>query len=249
MAARTTPGGAAPSARTSLGPLLVLLVAVVGAVAWMSQTAPSVSLPGPGPTPVAGPGQPVAAGEAPDAAVPPEGARPDPPASASPVEAPTRLAEDGAGEAEAPVPTGVRIPAIGVDARSIELGLRDDGRLQVPADAAVTGWWTGGARPGEAGPAVVVGHVDSRRGRGVFADLRRLAVGDRVLIDRADGTTAHFAVQLLERHRKDAFPTSRVYGPTRSPTLRLITCGGAFDRRAGSYEDNLVVYLGLVGWS
>jgi sortase (surface protein transpeptidase) len=158
---------------------------------------------------------------------------------------------DGARHAEeaAPAPTGVRIPVLGVEAPMIDLGLEEDRRLEVPQDADVTGWWTGGSAPGERGPAVVVGHVDSYEGPGVFFRLAELEPGDHVTIDREDGTSVTYAVQRAEWHRKDAFPTEDVYGATDEATMRLVTCGGEFDPDARSYEENLVVFLELVGWS
>jgi hypothetical protein len=89
---------------------------------------------------------------------------------------------------------------------------------------------------------VIAGHVDSRTGPAVFARLGRLRRGDRiVVVDRA-GRRHRFSVRAKEAHPKDAFPTQRVYGATRGPALRLITCSGAFDRGSGHYESNLVVY-------
>lgn len=165
------------------------------------------------------------------------------------VPAPTRPAAAGETEDEAPVPVAVHIPALGVRAPILAMGVDDDRRLEVPSDAADAGWWSGGARPGERGPAVVVGHVDSRSGPGVFVGLPDLQRDDVVLIEREDGSVAHFAVRGREQHRKAAFPTERVYGPTSDARLRLITCGGAFDAEARSYLDNVIVDLTLLGWS
>jgi Sortase domain len=88
----------------------------------------------------------------------------------------------------------------------------------------------------------MLGHVDSKAGPGVFWALRRLAPGDEVLVDRADGTTIGFRVQRTEHIAKTAFPTDLVYAPTLEPALRLVTCGGVFDRSKGSYVDNVIVY-------
>lgn len=146
---------------------------------------------------------------------------------------------------QAPTPTTVRIPRIGVDATMIPLGLNDDGTIEVPHDFAQTGWWADGPEPGEAGPAVILGHVDSRSGPAVFYDLRSLDPGDEILVDRLDGTTVTYAVERLEQHPKDDFPTQAVYGPTDGPELRLVTCGGDFDRDARSYRDNVIVFASL----
>ncbi|MEX5716749.1 class F sortase, partial [Geodermatophilus maliterrae] len=148
-------------------------------------------------------------------------------------------------EATPAAPTRVRVPAIGVDSGLADLGLDAAGALEVPAEPDTAGWYAGGTVPGAVGPAVVTGHVDSADGPAVFHRLRDLTAGDEVLVDRADGTTARFTVTRVERHPKDAFPTRAVYGPTADAQLRLVTCGGDFDRSVGSYEDNVVAFARL----
>ena len=144
-------------------------------------------------------------------------------------------------------PVAVRIPSLAVAAPLIDLGLRADGTLEVPPDGTTAGWFTGSPTPGQRGPAVLAAHVDWDRKPGVFAGLRDLERGDEVAVDRSDGTTARFTVLAVEQYPKDRFPTERVYGDVDHAGLRLITCGGAFDRTARSYRDNVVVYAGLVG--
>lgn len=144
---------------------------------------------------------------------------------------------DGAG---AP-PTRVRIPAIQVDSPLDPLHLDATGALEVPKSYTRAGWYADGAAPGEVGPAVIAGHVDSTTGPAVFARLDRLHPGDVVEVERA-GTWIDFRVVEVGRYRKDAFPTTRVYGPTPDPQLRLITCSGAFNSARRSYVDNTVVY-------
>ena len=96
--------------------------------------------------------------------------------------------------------------------------------------------------PGDRGPAVVAGHVDSVAGPAVFYRLRELRPGDEVVVDLSDGRTVTFRVTGSLQVPKDAFPTEEVYGPTPDAELRLITCGGEFDRSVRSYEDNTVVF-------
>ena len=146
---------------------------------------------------------------------------------------------------QAPYPVTIRIPSIEVEAPIIPLGLEDDGSIEVPEGTEETGWWLGGPEPGEPGPAVILGHVDSREGPAVFFYLRYLEAGDEIHIDREDGTTVTYVVESSERHDKDAFPTDAVYGPTEQPTLRLVTCGGDFDFDVRTYEENLVVFASL----
>jgi sortase (surface protein transpeptidase) len=155
-------------------------------------------------------------------------------------------------EASTPVarPVAVHIPSIDVSSRLITVGLNPDGTLEVPEpgpDYDKAAWFRESPRPGEVGPAVIEGHVDSAaNGPSVFFDLGRLAPGDRVQVDRADGSTAVFEVYDVRTFPKDDFPTLQVYGNTEGPELRLITCGGPFDSSVRSYEDNVVVFASLV---
>jgi hypothetical protein len=139
-------------------------------------------------------------------------------------------------------PHRIVIPSIGVDADVIDLGLQPDGTMEVPTDFAQTGWFTPGPRPGRVGPAVIAGHVDSRDGPAVFVDLADLEVGAHIEVHDDDGQVATFAVREQEQVAKDEFPTDRVYGGTPGSELRLITCGGIFDRSIGHYDDNIIVY-------
>ena len=167
-----------------------------------------------------------------------------PPPGAQDGTQPPRPAEPVA-EVDAPPPTRLHIDRTSVDAPIVPLGKTDAGALEVPADVAETGWWTGGPEPGEQGPAVIVGHVDSWEGPGVFKALHELEPGDPIDVDREDGSTVRFVVRRVEQHAKDQFPTDRVYGQTTEPALRLITCGGGFDEDDRSYLDNVIVFADL----
>jgi len=140
------------------------------------------------------------------------------------------------------LPARIRIPAVGVSARVIGLGLDPDGALEVPSRWGDVGWYVRSPRPGESGPAVLAGHVDSTSGPAVFYRLGALRRGATIQITGKDGTAVRFRVLRVERWPKTHFPTHRVYAPTRRPTLRLITCGGGFDRNTGHYVDNTIVF-------
>ena len=144
-------------------------------------------------------------------------------------------------------PTFLTIPAIGVRTKLVDLGLNSNGTLQVPASTAVAGWYTGSPAPGAVGAAVLAGHVDSRAGLGVFFWLRNLRPGDLVYVSRSDGTVVVFTVTSVRTYAKDQFPTSAVYGSVPDTELRLITCGGTFDRSLRSYLSNVVVFARLTG--
>lgn len=139
-------------------------------------------------------------------------------------------------------PVELVIPSIKVDARLIGLRVRTDGELGAPANYDDVGWYSDGYAPGDPGPAVIAGHVDSKTGPAAFFHLRELRPGDPIRIRRADGTVITFFVDAVAQYPKDKFPTEIVYGSTNAPGLRLVTCGGSFDRKAGHYRDNLVVF-------
>jgi Sortase domain len=138
-------------------------------------------------------------------------------------------------------PVRLEIPAIGVVSSLVRLGINPDGTMQVPGDFQVAGWFTGGPQPGQLGPAVIAGHVDSRTGPAVFYRLRDLRPGDQVRVVRADRRVIGFEVESLTSYPKQDLPDEAVYGATTAPSLRLITCAGTFDRASRSYRDNLVV--------
>lgn len=144
-------------------------------------------------------------------------------------------------------PVAVAIPALGVAGPLEDLVADPNTReLSAPNDPSRAGWYAAGVVPGDQGPAVIGGHVDSRRGPGVFFRLRTLTPGDVIDVTRSDGRTVRFSVLAVALYPKDAFPTQAVYGPTSGPELRLVTCGGTFDRSVRSYEDNVVVDAALV---
>jgi sortase (surface protein transpeptidase) len=136
----------------------------------------------------------------------------------------------------------VTLPSIGVTSPLEHLARQDDGTIAAPVDFDMAGWFSAGPQPGQPGPAVIAGHVDSKTGPAVFYRLRDLQPGDPVEVRREDGRVVTFRVTRLEQHAKDEFPSEAVYGPVPDAELRLITCGGEFDRSSGHYLDNLVVF-------
>ncbi|MCA1709544.1 MAG: class F sortase, partial [Actinobacteria bacterium] len=136
------------------------------------------------------------------------------------------------------------IPSIAADSSLIPLGLKGDGTVQVPPveTPMQAGWYRLGPTPGERGAAVILGHVDGHDRSGIFYRLRELRPGDVVDVHRVDGTVARFFVTLIQQVDKKKFPSQSVYGTTDRAELRLVTCGGTFDRSAHSYRDNIIVY-------
>jgi LPXTG-site transpeptidase (sortase) family protein len=161
----------------------------------------------------------------------------------APPPAPPRTPAAGQAWPKAPSgpPTWLRIPSIGVSASLQPLTTNPAGQLNPPSNFDDAGWYTGGTAPGDIGPAIIAGHYDSRCCAAVFYKLSQLKAGDIVEVDRG-GQTLRFTVLRKDRYPKADFPTSEVYKPTPDPELRLITCGGVFDKSARSYVDNVVVY-------
>lgn len=149
----------------------------------------------------------------------------------------------------ASVPLSIAIPSIGVQSTLLQLGLNPDNSIQVPpldAPDSKAGWYKYSPTPGQLGPTVILGHVDSaKHGPAVFFRLGALQPGAAVEVTRSDGTVAVFIVDKVVAYSKSAFPTGAVYGNIDRPGLRLITCGGTFDPAAGSYESSIVAYASL----
>ncbi|HIW98964.1 MAG TPA: class F sortase [Candidatus Nesterenkonia stercoripullorum] len=168
-----------------------------------------------------------------------ESSREESPAPSEPDDAPSP--ED---TLDASPPASFSIDSIGAGSELLHLGLREDDTLEVPPGdpGSPASWFTGSPTPGEAGPSVLLGHVDDSAGDpGVFADLPQLEPGDSIEVTREDGSEVVFEVTKAEQYGKDDFPTLQVYGNTEGPELRLITCDG-YNPDTGEYEDNYVVY-------
>ena len=188
-------------------------------------------------------------------AAPPGSSHIPAPATSAPVHTTPSAAPSPSAPAVAPtvvlprsVPTRIVIPAIGVDSPLMQLGLNPDGTLQVPPydKNAPAGWYRGSPTPGQLGPSVILGHVDTfKAGPVVFYRLAQVRPGNRVIIHRQDGVTATFVVDRVENIPKADFPTLKVYGNTDRPELRILTCGGEYNQAVHDYTDNTVVFAHL----
>ena len=145
-----------------------------------------------------------------------------------------------------PAPVRVVIPAIGVDARIVKLGLNRDQTMEVPRDLDDAGWFAPAPEPGEQGSAIIVGHVNGRSGPGVFSRLWRLRAGDVIEVHLADGSEVTFVARSMLRVAKTRFPTDLVYARTSLPTLRLITCAGKLNYATGHHSQNRIVFASLL---
>lgn len=169
--------------------------------------------------------------------------RPSPAVPAAPSPVPDAVSTTSTARPAADVrATTLDVPALRISGSVlIDLGVDASGALVPPSTTAVAGWFRGSAAPGDVGPTVIAGHVDSYKGPGIFFHLDDLKPGDLVTVGRSDGRTFRYRVTDVLIVPKTEFPTDRVYGPTPGPELRLITCGGEFDHSARRYLRNVVV--------
>ena len=229
---RLTTGVATAVAATAV----LLVVGVVALVLGQRGASPDAGASGL-PPPAAGPA-------APGTSVPDIGT---PPATHSPAAGRDDTSTRGPGSVAASEPTFVQIPSIGVQSRTfVPLTVQRDGTISVPGTAQEVGLYRDGPTPGELGPAVLAAHVDTPAGvPGIFAELRKVKVGDLVRITRQDGIHLTFSVDRVAAYKKTAFPTDLVYkSDFRHAELRLVTCGGPTDSR-NEYRDNVIVFAHL----
>jgi sortase (surface protein transpeptidase) len=148
--------------------------------------------------------------------------------------------------ASSSLPTHLRIPSISLTAPFEEpLGLDSDGATEVPKEYETVGWYQYGPTPGEIGPAVILGHVDTYQGPAVFYSLGQVQTGDEIQVERQDGSIAIFEVQGFERVKQSEFPIEKVYGNIPYAGIRLITCTGVFNKNKQEYSHNLIVFGSL----
>jgi LPXTG-site transpeptidase (sortase) family protein len=141
------------------------------------------------------------------------------------------------------LPISLKIPSIDVDAPITRLGLNADKTVQVPKNPDDAGWYGKGPAPGYKGSSVILGHVDSKTGPAVFYRLPTLGPGDHVNVKLSDGSLAHYQVTRVAHYKNEDFPAAKVYAtPSPRPALNLITCGGEYDKAAGGYQSNVVVF-------
>jgi sortase (surface protein transpeptidase) len=168
--------------------------------------------------------------------------------SASPSRQPAGAAETGPAPLGASRPVQISIPSIGVRSTVLPIGLADDGSLAVPQpgpDLDKAAWFEKSPTPGQPGPSIIEGHVDSEKGPSVFFELGKLHPGSRIEVTRRDGVLVTFTVNAVRDYQKDRFPTDVVYGGDLShPQLRLITCSD-FDTTIRHHVGNTVIFAHL----
>jgi hypothetical protein len=145
-------------------------------------------------------------------------------------------------------PDRLSIPSIKVEAPIMNVGLARDGTVAVPPLSRhnEAGWFDEGPTPGQFGPALIVGHADTRTGPSIFRDLDKMKPGQKIEVHRKDHSVAVFQVNSVEHYGKSKLPLQRVYADYTRPSLRLVTCGGTWLGGAQGYADNIIVFASLI---
>lgn len=143
-------------------------------------------------------------------------------------------------------PVRIKIPTIGVSSSLVDLGLDSEGVMETPEPVDKAGWFTPSPPPGIPGATVIAGHVTWDQEPMVFFKLGDLKKGDRVEVVRKDGINTVFEVTRIGSFPKDSFPTDAVYSQPDTSELRLITCGGDYDKASNRYLSNVIVWAKIV---
>lgn len=144
-------------------------------------------------------------------------------------------------------PVRVNYSKLGIDYGVKNVGKLEDGTMETPPlFEPITGWYKFSPTPGEVGPSIIVGHVDTYKGPSVFWRLREARAGDVIAVTRKDGKIVKFKVQSVKSFEQNDFPTKQVYGNLDYPGLRLITCGGTFNDATQRYSHNTVVFAKMI---
>jgi sortase (surface protein transpeptidase) len=222
--------------------LLSALLLVAAAALWLSEGSAEARVDLSAPAPLIVPGAGADSGPAPTGAVPtpplPRVQAAD--TSAAPA-APGPTAPPERAEAAPGLPVRLSIPAIGVDAAIVPVGLEADGTMQIPG-ATEAGWYLPGRIPGApTGSAVIAAHIDYDGREGVFFRLPEIPLGAEVTVRDAAGTDHRFVVGERFQVAKAQLPVEELFRTGGDPVMTLITCGGAFDPDRRRYSDNIVV--------
>jgi LPXTG-site transpeptidase (sortase) family protein len=152
-------------------------------------------------------------------------------------------------DAGRPHPVKIDIDSLGIHAPIVGVGLDQGYQVAIPPfdKPKETAWYQNSAVPGETGSAMITGHVDTNAGPAVFKNLSRIKPGDTLKVTLSNGAQVGFQVSETATYPKADFPAERVYGQSSFPALNLVTCAGAYDRAAGTYQDNFVAYSKMAG--
>ena len=120
------------------------------------------------------------------------------------------------------------------------------GQMDTIEDPDVAAWYEPGPAPGEQGNALVNGHKSWKGKIGRFSVLWNMEEGQKVAIEREDGSVLYFRVTGVDFYPYNDYPESVMDMESDTAKMTLITCYGDFDRSAGTSEQRCVVVCELI---
>ena len=146
-------------------------------------------------------------------------------------------------------PVEVVVDRVGLRMPVVAVGVAADGQMALPPDPSRIGWYRFGPGPtANRGSAVLAGHVDSKQyGVGPLVKLRKVRPGDEIRVRVTGDTVLRYRTTDVVSVAKKSLPELGVFDRDGRRLLRVVTCGGAYDRDRGGYQDNVVVTAVPVG--
>ncbi len=140
-------------------------------------------------------------------------------------------------------PVRISIPSIGVDAVVESVGKDAQGTMKTPSTFSRVAWYSPGSKPGQAGNAVLAGHVNNALTKaGVFEHLADIALGATITVFDSSGQTLTYTVRDVENYATDGAPADVIFSRMGPPQLVLVTCAGDWDSKTHSFNKRLVVF-------
>jgi len=144
-------------------------------------------------------------------------------------------------------PRILTIESLGVKARVFEVGTDGRGQPQLAKNSYDAGWYNVGTLPGAPGAVVLSGACSGSVGNGVFSRLGELSSGDKLTVEKGDGTILTYNVTYSEKLPVDSVDMTVVLQPPYGTTkgLNLIGCTGSYSTKTNDFADRTIVYTVL----
>lgn len=141
-------------------------------------------------------------------------------------------------------PRILTIDRLGIEARIRPMGLNSDKSIQAPKNIYDAGWYTGSSEPGENGAMFIDGHASGSSRYGLFAYLDTLKQGDRITVEKGDGTTLTYSVVHTATVSLRDVNMSEALAPYAGVTkgLTLMSCTGVWLKDQATLDRRVIVY-------
>ena len=168
-----------------------------------------------------------------------------PAASSAPAavpDVPLRRATPAPAAPRDPAPRFLTVEGTTISMDIVDVSVSPDGAMEIPEAFDQAGWYRHGPAPGAAaGAAVVAGHVDTTSDVAPLSQLKGLAAGTRVTVERHGAPALIYRVRSVELMAKDKFDGGSLFRRDGPHQLKLVTCGGRWLDEKQDYSDNVIV--------